>query len=148
MEPFETRLKIDKDWVESPNLTGKLSEHDLGLISTLCWDGFAKDKASRKDWEERNNAGMDLAMQVQAAKNFPWPNCSNIIFPLVSIASLQFSTRSYANLIRGTQIFKYRVVGDRTPATLQRAKLISRHMSWQVLEEDQALGGAARSALY
>ena len=51
------------------------------------------------------------------------------------------------NLIRGTQV-KYRVVGSRTPATLQARKLISRHMSWQVLEEDHHFGGAARSALY
>jgi hypothetical protein len=39
----------------------------------------------------------DINMQIQKDKNFPWPGCSNVIFPLITIASLQFSARSYTN---------------------------------------------------
>ena len=138
MIQLETKLKFNQDLIDSPNLTDRFDTRDLATIAMWTWEGFTKDKASRRQWEERNNAAMDLAMQIQQAKNFPWPNCSNIIFPLVSIASLQFSTRSYANLIRGVEIFKYRVVGDTSPQMLIQAKAISKHMSWQVLEEDQA----------
>lgn len=133
---LETRLKIDAAWAENKNLAGKFSAMDLATISSWVWEGFTKDKASRRTWEERNSAAMDLAMQVAEAKNFPWPNCSNVIFPLLTIAALQFSTRSYSNLIRGTQIFKYKVWGD-DPQEKQRSKVIGRHLSWQVLEEDQ-----------
>jgi len=138
MVELEARLKFDQALIDDPNLCGKLSPEDLGKISMWVWEGFTKDVASRREWERRNSAAMDLAMQVQQAKNFPWPNCSNIIFPLVSIAALQFSTRSYANLIRGTEIYKYRAVGATDPKLLQMAQLIGKHMSWQCLEEDQA----------
>jgi chaperonin GroES len=138
VKELEARLKFDQDLIDSPNLTPRLAEEDLRTVGEWCWEGFTKDKASRRIWEMRNSAAMDLAMQMQAEKNFPWPNCANIVFPLVSIAALQFSTRSYANLIRGVEIYKYRVVGNRSPAILQQAKLIGQHMSWQCLEEDQA----------
>lgn len=133
---LETRLKVNKDWLESKNLAGKFTAHDLQKISSWVWEGFTKDKGSRSKWEDRNSAAMDLAMQIAEEKNFPWPHCSNIIFPLLTIAALQFSTRSYSNLIRGTQLFKYKVWGD-DPQEKSRSKLIGRHLSWQVLEEDQ-----------
>lgn len=136
---LDTKLTFDKKLLLEPNLTGKFTEQDITLISSWVWDGFSKDKASRRAWEDRNSAAMDLAMQIQPAKNFPWPNCSNIIFPLLTIAALQFSTRSYSNLIRGTQLFKYKVWEDDPQGELKRqAKTIGRHMSWQVLEEDQS----------
>jgi chaperonin GroES len=85
------------------------------------------------------NAGMDLAMQIQHGKNFPWPNCSNVIFPLITIAALQFSARSYTNIIQGTDIVRYRVTNtDENGLLRDQADRISRHMSWQVLEEDTA----------
>lgn len=133
---LETRLKVSKDWLEAKNLAGKFSAHDLQKISSWVWEGFTKDKGSRSKWEDRNSAAMDLAMQIAEEKNFPWPHCSNIIFPLLTIAALQFSTRSYSNLIRGTQLFKYKVWGD-DPQEKARSKTIGRHLSWQVLEEDQ-----------
>lgn len=134
---LETRLKINKELLEAKNLAGRFTATDLATISSWVWEGFTKDKASRRTWEDRNSAAMDLAMQIQEAKNFPWVNCSNIIFPLLTIAALQFSTRSYSNLIRGTQLFKYKVWGD-DPAERKQSKLIGKHLSWQVLEEDQA----------
>src|SRR5215468_377295 len=138
MQELNARLKFDKDLIDEQNVCSRLDAYDLATIGSWCWEGFTKDKASRRQWEQRNNAAMDLAMQIQQAKNFPWPNCSNIVFPLVSIAALQFSTRSYANLIRGTEIYKYRIAGGRTPQTVQQASLLGKHLSWQCLEEDQA----------
>lgn len=81
---------------------------------------------------------MDLAMQVAASKNFPWPNCSNVVFPLVTIAALQFSARSYAAIIQGTNVVRYRTIGALDQNQVDRAKRIGKHMSWQVLEEDEA----------
>lgn len=138
MGQLEARLKFDADLIGDENLCGRLSEHDLKTIAGWVWEGFTKDKESRRGWEERNSAAMDLAMQVQQEKNFPWPNCSNMVFPLVTIAALQFSTRSYANLIRGVEIFRYRVIGEATQEKMAAAKVLGRHLSWQVLEEDQA----------
>ena len=64
------------------------------------------------------NAAMDFALQVQKVKSFPWPNCSNVVFPLITIAALQFSARSYSNIIQGTDVVRYRTLGKDPDGTL------------------------------
>ncbi|WP_299209764.1 amidohydrolase family protein, partial [uncultured Dokdonia sp.] len=62
-------------------------------------------------------------------KTFPWPGASNVKFPLLTIAALQFSARAYPSLISGTEVVKVRTIGD-DPAgqKAQRAKRVSQHM--------------------
>lgn len=134
---FEKKIVLNKDVASAPNLCERFSETDLTALGTRVWSGFDRDKQSRAKWEKRMEAAMDLAMQVQKDKSFPWPGCANVVFPLVTIAALQFSSRSYENIIQGTDIVKYRVVGPDPEKKLQdQADRIGRHMSWQVLEED------------
>ncbi len=121
-----------------PDVTHLLSEDDLQSIGLRVWEGFRRDKQSRAKWEKRTQAAMDLAMQVQKGKSFPWPGCANVLFPLVSISCLQFHSRAYPSLISGPSIVKYRVVGDDPEGReAERARRIGEHMSFQVLEEDQ-----------
>jgi chaperonin GroES len=135
---FSRPISVNQGLIESPNLCDRLTPDDLAALGKRVWDGYVKDKGSRSKWERRNEAAMDLAMQVQKAKTFPWPGSSNIVFPLVTIAALQFSARSYANIISGTDIVRYRVAGaDPTGALKARAERLGRHMSWQLLEEDE-----------
>lgn len=141
MQPLDlsVKLKLDESVTNSPNLCDRFSDADLTQIGNLVLDGYKRDEQSRINWFKRMEAGMDLAMQIQKDKNFPWPGASNVIFPLVTIASLQFSARSYENIIQGTDVVKYRVLGtDLDGQKKQRADRISAHMSWQVLEEDEA----------
>ena len=122
-----------------PNCTHLLSDDDLKLIGARVWEGFDRDKQSRAKWEKRTQAAMDLALQVSKAKTFPWPGSANVAFPLVTIACLQFHSRAYPTLVQGPDIVKYRVVGeDPGGQEAQRAERIGTHMSWQVMEEDQA----------
>lgn len=136
---LSTRIEIDESVAKAANLCDRFAPDDLKKIGMLVMEGYKRDKQSRIDWETRMEAGMDLAMQIQKEKNFPWPGASNVIFPLITIASLQFSARSYENIVQGTDVVRYRTVGADASETLRnRADRISRHMSWQVLEEDTA----------
>ncbi len=138
LEKLDIRLRIDSEVTKAPNLVSRFGAKDLETIGRWCWDGYAADLQSRLPWERRSNAAMNLAMQIQEDKNFPWPGCSNVIFPLVTIAALQFSSRSYQNVIQGSDIVKYKFMGGEDPGQLnkKRADRIGKHMSWQVLEED------------
>lgn len=134
---LETKLTIDADYISDPNLAEKFSESDLSQIADVVYAGYKADKESRYEWEVRNEKSMDLAMQVSKQKNFPWVNCANIDFPLVTIAALQFHSRSYPAMISGKDIVKCKVIGDSQDGKEQaRADRISSHMSFQVLEED------------
>ena len=132
-------IKLTKDVIESPNLCGHFDADDLAAIGREVHDGYLRDKQSRFKWERRNQAGMDLALQVSKAKNFPWPGAANVAFPLVTIAALQFHSRAYPAIVTGTDIAKCRVIGEDPLGTkTARASRISTHMSWQYLEEDQS----------
>lgn len=136
MYEWEQNIVLDEKTVKAANLTDRLSEKDLATLGRCVVEGYQRDRMSRSRWERRTQAAMDLAMQVQKDKNFPWPNCSNIAFPLVTIAALQFHSRSYPAIIAGTDVVKCRVIGpDPSGMKTQRADRISMHMSWQCLEE-------------
>lgn len=137
IQQLSRKLIITPEIAKAPNLCDRFKDDDLATLGGWVWNGYQRDKLSRAKWEQRMEAAMDLAMQVQKAKNFPWPGCANVVFPLVTIAALQFSSRSYGNIIQGTDVVKYRVVGQDPDQKLRdQADRISKHMSWQVLEED------------
>ena len=132
-------LKLDKATIESPNLCDQFDDTDLDRIGVVCWEGYDRDEKSRSDWLRRNEAGMDLALQLQKDKTFPWPGCSNVAFPLVTIAAMQFHARAYPAIVSGTDIVKCAVLGDDPKGVATaRAKRVSTHMSWQLLYEDHS----------
>lgn len=137
MLKLQKHLVLDDEAIKAPNLCGRFSSEDLTAIGAEVWEGYKRDRTSRSRWEKRNENGMDLALQVSKAKSFPWPDCSNVAFPLVTIAAMQFHARAYPSIISGEEIVKCRVIGeDETGQITARADRVSTHMSWQVLEED------------
>ena len=132
-------ITINEKVIKSPNLCGLFSDEDLSTIGNVVWEGYEADKMSRASWEKRTEAAMDLALQVQKSKTFPWPNCSNVSFPLITVATLQFHARAYPAIISGTSVVKCRIIGeDADGSKAKRSERISTHMSYQVLEEDTA----------
>lgn len=135
---LDKALEFDEETIKSSNLCGQFDQVDLDRIGDWIWDGYNRDKMSRSTWERRMEAAMDLAMQVQKDKTWPWPGCSNVVFPLVTIGALQFSAQAYPQIVQGNRVVRYRVIGSDGGETRKRAVRISRHMSWQVLEEDES----------
>lgn len=136
---LDHRIKLTKETPQEPNLALEFSEQDRQAIANHVWDGFDTDLASRREWQTRNQAGMDLALQIAKPKNFPWPNCSNVKFPLVTIATLQFHSRAYSALISGPTLVKAEAKGaDPDGRKTAIALVVSEHMSYQLLEEDEA----------
>jgi len=135
---LDRTLEFDEETIKSPNLCDQFEQVDLDRIGAWIWDGYNRDKMSRSTWERRMEAAMDLAMQVQKDKTWPWPGCSNVVFPLVTIGALQFSAQAYPQIVQGNRVVRYRVIGSDGGEVRKRATRISRHMSWQVLEEDES----------
>ena len=133
---INTEFKLD-EIVELPNIAEMLDEATINTISYNVWKGFEADKESRSAWEKRTEEAMKLALQVAEAKSFPWPGASNVKFPLITIAALQFHARSYPVLINGETPVQCRVIGDDpTGSKDARAHRVSQFMSYQILEQD------------
>ncbi len=146
---LSSKLTLNKKTVESADLTDRFTSDDLVKIGTFVTDNFKRDLASRQSWQDRTEAAMDLALQISEAKTTPWQNCANIAFPLVTIAAMQFHARAYPTIINGRDIVRMKLNSTDTEGLVaERAKLIGEHMSWQLLEQDEAWEeGADRSLL-
>jgi len=133
---LNTELNLN-ELVSLPNICEVLDADDLNTISYNVYKGFQADLESRSAWEKRTEDAMKLALQVAEAKSFPWPGASNVKFPLITIAALQFHARSYPVLINGETPVQCRVIGDDpTGEKEQRSHRVSQFMSYQILEED------------
>ena len=125
-----------KTLVESVNIAENLSEEYLDSLGLKVVQGYYQDRQSRSQWEQRNEKVIKLALQVVEEKSFPWVGCSNVKFPLVTIAALQFLSR-VAILTKGRQLVKCDSIGvDPTGKASARAARISAHMSYQLVEDD------------
>ena len=131
--------KFDIDTLTNEtNIATLLCKQDLETIGGQVAKDFENDLLSRSSWEKRTETSLKLALQVAETKNFPWPNASNVKFPLITIAALQYHARSYPVLIDSDLPVKCRVIGDDKDGLKKlRAERVETHMSYQLLEEDE-----------
>jgi len=125
------------DLVAAPNVCSLLTDEQITEIGTTAAEGLRTDLSSRAEWDERNAQAMELALQVVKQKTWPWMNASNVKFPLVTVAAMQYQARAYPALVPGTELVKAKIFGpdpDGRKAAL--AERVSAHMSWQNLEQD------------
>jgi len=126
-----------KKYLESNNLLKGLDDETKQKIANQVSEGYEYDLNSRAKWEQNLQEWTNLALQVREDKNWPWPKASNVKYPLLSIASMQFNARAYPSLIPATgDIVKCSVIGaDPQQIKLEQAKRVSKFMSFQLLHE-------------
>lgn len=129
----DIKLKI-QEIVQNTNVAANLDEDTLTKIGNDVVEGYNDDKQSRSEWEKKAKEYFELALQVAKEKSFPWPKASNVKFPLVSIASMQFGARAYPTLVPSTgKIVQMRVLGkDPDGEKFKRAQRVSTHMNYQL----------------
>lgn len=138
MIELETKFTLSKV-VGHPNLAEELTDKELSDIGIQVHKDFEADLQSRSLWEERNKEAMKLALQIKESKSFPWAGASNVKFPLITIAALQYHARAYPVLIGSDTPVKCKVVGeDPDNQKAARATRIENHMSYQIIEEDES----------
>lgn len=123
--------------LESKNIAEKLDEEKLAEIGEQCYRGYETDAQSSDGWRSMVEEWVAMATQATEEKNYPWPNASNVKFPLVSVAAMQFSARAYPTLIPSDgKLVKPLVIGtDQTGEKLKRAKRVSTYMNYQLVHE-------------
>lgn len=158
-EPKQTHATLSR-WAKATNIATELEPMLLSAIGNMVVQEYRVDKVSRSDWEAKTTEAMKLAMQVVQRKQYPWPGASNVIYPLITSAAIQFAARAYPAIIDNRNVVKGTIVGNDngTPAAgplgpkvgpqgnvlewkimpgekTARAKKIGDHMSWQLLSE-------------
>lgn len=135
---LKTTIKLDTI-LSHHNLAELLTTKEVESLAEQIHKDFEADLQSREQWEKRNEEAMKLALQVKESKTFPWAGASNVKFPLITIAALQYHARAYPVLVGSDTPVKCKVVGeDPDGMKMARARRVESHMSYQVMEEDEA----------
>lgn len=149
-------------WARATNIADELDDSECAKLAGIVKREFEIDDTSRAEYLEKYKKWLDFAMQMVQEKTYPWPRASNVVYPLLTSAAIQFAARAYPSIVRDSGVVKGEVVGDDKgeptpdPATggqLQiqgqpqwitqpgekraRADLVGRHMSWQLLTEQE-----------
>jgi chaperonin GroES len=124
---------------QSPNLAFDIDDTVLAAMGSKVVEEYGIDDASRKEagYDERIKQAVELATLAKEAKNYPWPDASNVKYPLIIQACIQFNARSYPAVIDGPSLVKGRVLGKPSPEKQARAQRVAAHMSWQLLEQEE-----------
>lgn len=120
----------------SKNIAEHLNDEQLAAIGQSAVQGYAVDEASRSEWKNLVDKAMDIAKQTMTVKNHPWPNASNVKYPLITQAAIEFASRTLPELIHNQSLVKTLTVGQ-DPEGLKRARAerVSTHMSYQLLQQ-------------
>lgn len=128
-------LTID-ELKKSNNIANLLDESKLAEIGQLVSRGYEIDEASRTEWKETVDQAMEIAKQVMTKKSFPWENASNIKYPLITQASIDYASRTLPEVIQNEKVVKIRVLGkDQDNKKYERADRVSQYMSYQLICE-------------
>lgn len=118
------------------NLAEKLTEDELERVGADLLRQIKQDDDSRSEWMSTNKEWIKLATQVRETKSYPWENASNVKYPLLTVAAMQFNARALPNLINSSNPVRVRVLGkDEGQLKQKRAERVSKYMSYQVMEE-------------
>ena len=133
----EQETSLLRKYLDKVNIAEDLNEEVLKDISKKVSEGFEYDLRSREDWEKNLKEWTDLALQVKEKKSWPWTGASNVKYPLLSTAAMQFNARAYPSLVPASgDIVKAEVIGkDPQQQKLEQAKRVGKFMSYQLLHE-------------
>lgn len=123
--------------IEKTNIADELDQEELDELAALVKEGFEYDLRSRSEWEENLQTWTDLALQVKEEKTWPWRGASNVKYPLLSTAAMQFNARAYPSLVPSQKnVLNFEVVGkDPMGEKHAKAEHLSTFMSYQLLNE-------------
>lgn len=126
--------------LSNTNLAKKLRKKDPDLLKEMgeaVYDGWEADERSREEWLERNNEWLKLALLVRENKSFPWPTASNVKYPLLATAAMQFSARAYPALVPSDgNVVKAKVIPKDVDGQLTlKAIRVAKHMSYQIMQK-------------
>jgi chaperonin GroES len=99
-------------WATATNIAEELDDQKRGALAQRVLQDWKIDDDSRADWKDKYRQWMKLATQVSDPKTYPWPGASQVLYPLLTVAAIQFSARAYPAIVRGQEVVKGRVEGD------------------------------------
>jgi hypothetical protein len=132
-QPQPLPPSLDK-FLEQTNIAENLDEEELQENWGEVYDGYKRDLQSKETWDKQVDEWVKLAAQVKDEKSYPWPKASNVKYPLLATAAMQFAARAYPSLVPADgKIVQFKVVGvDPQGQKAALADKLAKHMNYQL----------------
>lgn len=123
--------------LEQLNVAEELDKEKLDKIGSDVYDGYKIDLQSKEAWDQQVDEWVKLAAQIKGAKNTPWQHASNVKYPLLATAAMQFAARAYPSLIPADgKLVQFKVVGaDPQGGKALKADKLAKHMNYQIMKD-------------
>lgn len=97
---------------EQGDISSLLTDEQITRLSSDVCDQYDRDKQSREDWEATASKALkDMARSDFGSKDYPWQGASNVHYPLLPYAVMQFNARAYPAIVKGDEAVSVKVVG-------------------------------------
>lgn len=155
---IKNTLKIE-DILKAGNVVKLLSKEDLDTISKQVINDYDKDMLSCEGKISHMKDVLDMAKMISKEKTYPWPGASNVIYPLIANAGIEYGATLYPEIIKDEAVVKAKIIGyddgiqvetkrglevdekTREPrltnvgAKQKQGERVSKFMNYQLLEE-------------
>ena len=113
--PLSAAEKLARMAGASGDISGLYTPEKLAEIGETCVSAYERDLRGRKDWEDVAREALSACAQEElskAGKDFPWTGASNMKWPLLTIAAMQFNARMYPAVVKGDEAVLCKVIGQ------------------------------------
>ena len=121
------------------NIAAILPKEKLVEIGTDVWDEYKIDKDSRADKEKEWDAASQAFESKREPKSYPFDNASNVKFPLLLTAAIQFQSRAMPAIIHDGKVAKGKPGGeDPKGEKAAKASRVGNYMNYQLLDKSDS----------
>lgn len=121
------------------NIAEILPKEKLVEIGTCVWDEYKIDKDSRVEKEKEWDAASQAFESKREPKSYPFDNASNVKFPLLLTAAIQFQSRAMPAVIHDGKVAKGKPGGeDPKGEKAAKANRVSNYMNYQLLDKSDS----------
>ena len=131
---------------ENGNIISLLKGDDLKNIGANVVSEYDMDYADPRLAKKRQNwvDGQKLVAQEIEEKNTPFENASNVKYPLLTTASIQFGSRAYPEIVQGNTVVKPKIAGSTVPNLPQEGQQLSPEQQQEQAKLDDKIARADR----
>src|SRR6185437_12859647 len=139
MPAIDTLLKF----LNAPgkNVAVYLDDDKLDEIAKCVIDGYRIDEDSRSKWLKVNTIAMDMVRGEELLntqdKDFPIPNASKVIYPLLNNAIIQSASMLIMHLVRNDKVAECAVLGEDHQRVIPNMGLNQGNMQQQGPQQQQ-----------
>lgn len=147
LEPEDAALRTLMDLAQTEgDLSPMLTNQQIATIGADVVRDYDADLSAREPWAKKVRAALKSASQENepVEKTFPFPSASNIDYPLLTTAALQFHARCYPAVVKGDEAVYMKVFGDQ-PQTPSDALMMAQQQPQD--EQQAAMIEAARAVV-